>query len=215
MPSALEEQLDPIVAYLRSAGVLSLCRDGVEADDLIASITRRFATPKLPVVIASADKDFMQLVSDHVGLANPGDPERKIWNAEDVRVRTGVSPGQIVDYLSLVGDSVDNIAGLSGVGPKTAARLLQAHGSVNAMLKHPESVMPDRIRDALVAGATVLQRNHEMIRLHDEIEAGIEVEETRLGKPDVGALRQLFAGWGFRSMAAALGPENQVQHELF
>jgi hypothetical protein len=54
-----------------------------------------------------------------------------------------------------------------------------------------------------------------MIRLHDEIEAGIEVEETRLGKPDVGALRQLFAGWGFRSMAAALGPENQVQHELF
>ena len=117
MPDALEQQMTGIVSYLEAAGIASLCRDGVEADDWIAAIALR-AAPEVPVVIASSDKDFMQLVSPQIGLMNPNDKSEKVWSADEVRAKTGVEPCQIVDWLSLIGDAVDNIPGVPGVGPK-------------------------------------------------------------------------------------------------
>ena len=102
----------------------------MEADDYIACLARRAADAGMTVVIASSDKDFMQLVSARVGLLNPNDKSETVWTDGQVRAKAGVEPSQIVDWLSLTGDSVDNIPGVPGVGPKTAAGLLNQFGSV-------------------------------------------------------------------------------------
>ncbi len=134
MPDDLRPQLDEIVNYLAAAGVASFCGDGVEADDYIACLARRAAAAGWNVVIASSDKDFMQLVSAQVGLWNPNDKTETVWSREQVLAKAGVEPEQVADWLALMGDTVDNIPGVPGVGAKTAAELLRQFGSVTALL---------------------------------------------------------------------------------
>src|SRR5665213_539936 len=133
MPSDLEQQLDPIVHYLRAAGVYSFLKESCEADDCIAAITQQATAQGFEVVIASSDKDFMQLISPQVTMLNPHDKEQKLFGVENVKRKTGVEPTQIVDWLSLIGDSVDNIPGVQGIGPKTASDLLRQFGSIDAL----------------------------------------------------------------------------------
>lgn len=211
MPAGLEKQIDGIVYYLQAAGVASLCRDGVEADDWIALIARRFAG-EMPVVIASSDKDFMQLVSPRIGLLNPNDKSERIWTAADVRAKSGVAPEQIVDWLSLLGDSVDNIPGVPGVGPKTAADLLNQFGSIEALYARLSEVKSERHRASLQAASAAVRRNQELIRLRDD-SPEVSLEELALRKPDPDRLRDLYGEWGFKGMLAALTPES-VQEAL-
>src|SRR5258706_6239652 len=140
MPDDLEEQIEQIQSYLDAASIPSICHDGVEADDLIATLTRQAVADGAWVIIASSDKDFMQLVSPRVGLLNPNDKSEAIWTGEHVSAKTGVAPEQIVDWLSLIGDSVDNIPGVSGVGPKTAAELINQHGSTPEIYRNLPAV---------------------------------------------------------------------------
>jgi DNA polymerase-1 len=202
MPAGLEQQIDGIVSYLQAAGMASFCRDGVEADDWIALLARRFAA-RMPVVIASSDKDFMQLVSPQVGLLNPNDKSEKIWTAADVRAKSGVAPEQIVDWLSLIGDSVDNIPGVPGIGPKTAAELLDQFGSIEALYSRLSEVKSERHRASLQAASAAVRRNQELIHLRDD-SPDVALEELALRQSDDGRLRVLFKEWGFKSMLAAL-----------
>ena len=165
MPDDLKPQLDEIVGYLKAAGIASFCREGVEADDYIACLARRAAEAGLAVVIASADKDFMQLVSARIGLLNPNDKSETVWTDEQVRAKSGVEPSQIVDWLSLTGDSVDNIPGVPGVGPKTAAELLKQFGSVAQLYARLDEVKSEKLRAALRAAAGVVRRNRELVQV--------------------------------------------------
>lgn len=203
MPESLGQQIDSIVDYLGASGVASLCRDGVEADDWIGALAEQ-SSPLLPVVVASADKDFMQLVSDRVGLVNPNDKSEKIWNADDVMAKAGVLPGQIVDWLSLIGDSVDNIPGVSGVGPKTATDLIKQFGSIEAIYARLGEVKSERIRSALASAADVVRRNQQLIRLNPS-GLPVQLDQLALKVCDVERLRVLYAGWGFKGMLAQLG----------
>src|SRR5205823_58036 len=155
----------------------SYCRDGVEADDYIACVARHAAAAGMTVVIASSDKDFMQLVSGRVGLFNPHDKTETIWTDEQVRAKTGVEPSQIVDWLSLIGDSVDNISGVPGVGPKTAADLLQQFVSVAAIYQRLADVRSERLRASLQAAAEVVRRNQGLIRLRDDLPGDFSPDE--------------------------------------
>jgi 5'-3' exonuclease len=141
--------LDEITGYLAAAGVASYCGEGVEADDYIACLARRAADAGMAVVIASSDKDFMQLVSPRIGLLNPNDKSETVWTDGQVRGKAGVEPSQIVDWLSLMGDSVDNIPGVPGVGPKTAADLLKQFGSVTGLFARLDEVKSEKLRAAL------------------------------------------------------------------
>jgi len=109
MPGDLEQQLDEMVDYLNAAGITTLCQDGLEADDWIARLAQDAQNAGYRVVIASADKDFFQLIGPNLGLINPNDKEERLWSAAEVVAKTGVQPEKIVDWLSLVGDAVDNI----------------------------------------------------------------------------------------------------------
>ena len=214
MPDDLSSQLDEIVSYLKSANVASFCREGVEADDYIACLAWRAAGAGMTVVIASSDKDFMQLVSPRIGLLNPNDKSEAIWADEQVRAKTGVEPSQIVDWLALMGDSVDNIPGVPGVGPKTAADLLKQFGSVAELYERLDEVKSEKLRAALRAAADAVRRNLELIRLHDDLPCEFSPENLA-GKPaDAGRLRELFRRWGFKGMLAALEQSAQGQQAV-
>jgi DNA polymerase I len=204
MPSDLEQQLDQIVAYLRAAGIVSLLQDSCEADDVIAALTRHAVADGLEVVIASSDKDFMQLISPGVRLLNPQDKTDILWGMEEVRAKTGVTPTQIVDWLSLTGDAVDNIRGVPGVGAKTAADLLRQFGSMDGLYHRLEEVRPDRLRINLQASEEVVRRNQKLVRLNCEAPYEVSLEELACKPSDAAALRQLYARWGFKSLLREL-----------
>lgn len=216
MPVDLGKQIDQIVAYLEAVGLTSFCRDGVEADDYIACVARRAARAGMDVVIASSDKDFMQLVSPRIGLFNPNDKTETVWTAEQVRAKTGVNPAQIVDWLALIGDSVDNIPGVPGVGPKTATDLLNQFGSVTELFNRLNEVKSERLRAALQSSAAAVKRNVALVRLQDELPCEFAADDLASKAANSGALGELFRRWGFRSMLAELeskaqSPESKVQ----
>lgn len=204
MPADLAEQLDQITAWLGAVGIASFCENGIEADDYIAFACRKALAEGADVVIASSDKDFMQLVSPGVGLLNPNDKSETIWGAEQVRVKTGVEPGQIVDWLALIGDAVDNIPGVPGVGPKTATDLLNQFGSVAGLYARLAEVKSERIRTLLAASAEAVKRNVALVRLKDDLPFAFELEALVEQASQPGVLRELYARWGFRSLLAEL-----------
>ena len=213
MPEGLAGQLDEIEAYLTAAKIASCCLDEVEADDIIASVAKRVAADDVAVVIASSDKDFMQLVSARIGLINPNDKTGMVWTREQVVAKAGVEPGQIVDWLALMGDAVDNISGVPGVGPKTAADLLNRFGSLAGILNHLDEVKSERLRLLLQQSATLLRRNVQMIQLHD-VDSRLSLDQLVMTKPDVQKLKDLYQRWGFREMMRSLtgvGTEQQVE----
>jgi len=201
MPEGLDQQLNDIGEYLKATGIASWCQKGVEADDWIAVAARRAAAVGVRVVIASSDKDFMQLVSPAVGLVNPNDKAERIWTDAEVFAKSGVRPGQVVDWLSLVGDSVDNIPGVTGVGPKTAADLLRQFGSVAELYGRLTEVKSERLRAALTTAEADVRRNLDLIRLRDDVGGEFRLADTVPLAADNQDLLELFQRWGFRSLA--------------
>jgi len=214
MPADLEMQLDGLVDWVTAVGSHSLCRDGVEADDWLATIAVQAATEGLDVILASPDKDFMQLVQPGIRLTNPGDKTGRLWEAADVRSKTGVEPVQIVDWLSLVGDTVDNIPGVSGVGPKTATALLNEFGDCDRLLASLEWVASEGLRSRLADAVEVVRRNREMVRLRLDVPSSPAISELRYTAPDRVRLASLYERWGFRSLRAALDSAGG-QRDLF
>ena len=204
MPAGLRPQLDEIVAYLRAAGIVSLRKEGCEADDCIAALTVRAAAAGLPVVIASSDKDFMQLVSGGVKLLVPHDKAEGLWDAAQVRLKTGVEPGQIVDWLSLVGDASDNIPGVPGIGMKIAADLLRQFGSIDVLYRRLADVRSERLRTRLQTEEETVRRNQQLVRLKDDMECELPLKDLTAGESDPEELRRLYSGWGFKNLLLSL-----------
>lgn len=212
MPGELELQLSGIFAFLQASGIASFCREDVEADDWIAALARGLAE-QMPVLIASSDKDFMQLVSPAIGLINPNDKTERVWGSDEVKSKTGVEPGQIVDWLSLIGDSVDNIPGIPGIGPKTAADLLKQFGSIENLYLRLAEVKSDRLKAVLDSGAEVVRRNQRLIRLKEN-QPCASADDLILRPPQVDRMRELFAEWGFKTLLAQLNETATAQGTL-
>jgi DNA polymerase-1 len=204
MPAGLRPQLDEIVAYLRAAGIFSLRKEGCEADDCIAALTAQAAAAGLPVVIASSDKDFMQLVSGGVRLLVPHDKAEGLWDAEQVRRKTGVEPAQIVDWLSLVGDASDNIPGVPGIGMKIAADLLGQFGSIDVLYQRLPEVRSERLRTRLQAEEETVRRNQKLVRLGDVMRFELPLQDLAAMESDPEELRRLYSGWGFKNLLLSL-----------
>jgi DNA polymerase-1 len=214
MPGDLERQLPEIESYLEAARVPSFINEGIEADDWIASQACCAARAGVDVVIASADKDFLQLVSPRVGLLNPNDKSETIWKAEQVRAKTGLEPEQVVDWLSLIGDTVDNIGGVPGVGPKTATDLLKQFGTIDKLYARINEVKSERIRANLLAAEAHVRRNQKLIQLHTQMPCNFELAELAVQLGDPERLAPLFEKWGFKTMLAQLESARGTQKEL-
>jgi DNA polymerase I len=215
MPSDMEVQLDQIVSWLKASNFGSYIKDGCEADDCIGAMTKKAHAAGYEVVIASSDKDFMQLVTEHVWLHIPTDKEQPLWGREHVRAKSGVEPEQIVDWLALIGDTVDNIPGVAGVGPKTASDLLKRFGSIDEIYRRIEEVSSDRLRASLQAATEIVRRNQELVRLNDKVECGPELEELVVREGDFDSLHHLYEGWGFRTLLNELQQARLKKTDFF
>jgi DNA polymerase I len=145
----------------------------------------------------------------------PHDKTDTLWGAQEVRAKTGVEPTQIVDWLSLTGDAVDNIPGVPGVGAKTAADLLHQFGSVEALYRRLGEVRQDRLRTSLQVSEAVVRRNQKLVRLKDEVQCEVSLEELACKPSDDDALRQLYARWGFKSLLRELDQSRLPDRDFF
>ena len=204
-PEALEQQFPQIESWLDAAGFPQFSEEGTEADDWIGTYARRAEAAGWTVVIASADKDFLQLVNARIGILNPNDKSEKIWTDADVVAKTGVEPRQVADWLALVGDSVDNIPGVPGVGPKTAAELLRKYGTIEDLYARLPEIKSESQRNALTGAADAVKRNQLMVRLHEGKTGGPELSALVPRPAVTPTLRQLYARWGFKSLLAEVG----------
>jgi len=189
MPEDLRVQMEPIRNMIRAFGWPIVEAEGFEADDLIGAAAK--AETGREVLILSSDKDLSQLIDDRVKMLVP-DRDGKGLQIRDIAAtqeKFGVSPAGIVDYLSLIGDSSDNIPGVEGVGPKTAASLIAQFGSIEAMLAAPEKIAKENLRNKITAARDTLELNRKLIRLN--FNAPLEAADFTRAEPDYGKIRAL------------------------
>lgn len=180
--------------------------DGYEADDVIGTLARQADEAGLEAVIVSGDKDFYQLVGDHVHLLNPGrggpNGVDADWvdrsNAAD---KFGIPPEQVIDYLALIGDSSDNVPGAPGIGPKTAVKLLETHGGLDAILEAAPGFTAKRARESLTEHADDVRMSRELVTIKCDLPVTLDLEVLKVGEPDYGVLRDLFLDLEFRRLA--------------
>ncbi len=208
MPDELRSQIGPIREWMSAFGWPLLEQEGVEADDLIAAITARRG--QLPVRILTFDKDIAQLTADpDVQLLSSGAGDAWLFQGrQEIVDKFGVPPELLGDYLALVGDTSDNIRGVDGIGPKTAAKLLQESGGLDALLAEPAKVSNQRLRDKVLQSRELLERNRELVRLDQTLPDNWQGLDTiRRGTPDWPKLLQLAEEQGFRSLVKTIQPK--------
>lgn len=203
MPDPLRQQIEPIKALTRSMGLAGIEVQGVESDDLLASEAVTLARQGHEVLIVSSDKDFAQIVDGNIKIMLPppsANPKLgwRLLDAVGVQEKFGVPPAQIAHYLALVGDTSDNIPGLDGVGPKTAAKwLAECGGSVECVVEKAAELKPERFREAVAANADRLRLNLRLTTLNLALPA--VKPEWRTPQPE--ELFRLLDGFEMRSTA--------------
>ena len=204
MPDDLRTQIPLTESYLDGAGLARVRVQGEEADDVIATLTaqaRRDGVPR--VLIATQDKDLFQLVDDAVRIVSQTQGE-EVTGSVEVQAKTGVAPAKIVDWLALVGDSADNIPGVPGIGPKTAAALLAEFGDLDGLRAGVERLPNARVRSALQSAWDAVARNRELIRLRTDLNCGLRWDEAALRPCRTAELMGLYETLEFRSLAREL-----------
>lgn len=201
MPPDLKSQLPWIHRWLEASGLAWLSIDGFEADDVLAALALRAAEGGMTALVVSNDKDLLQVVRDGVSVVQLGrasEPPR-ILDADGVREAFGVGPEGIVDLLALTGDSSDNVPGVPGVGRKTAAKLLEEHGSLDGVLAAAEGMKPGKVRDNLLAARDTVRFSRELVQLRTDVGVG-DPDAYRPRPPDAAALDELFEALDFQSL---------------
>lgn len=183
MPEELRRQLDPMTQFLHWAGWPSVRPEGEEADDALATLSVRASLAGGRVLVASSDKDLLQIVSPQVGVVAPT-KDSKPQGPEEVRARFGVGPEQMVDLLALMGDQADNIPGVPGIGPKTAAQLLARYGALDEVWAQLDQVDPPRIRELLRLHRDVVERNRKLMRLDTDLPGLPPLDALMARRPD-------------------------------
>jgi DNA polymerase-1 len=177
-------------------------RDGVEADDLIATAVRLGLAAGLFVVIVGADKDLMQLISSRVAMWDT--MRDKTYGALEVEEKFGVPPALMRDLLALMGDSSDNIPGVPSVGPKTASDLLLKYGTIDGIYANLGEITKKRLREVLEANEANARLSQKLISLRDDEPIDFKLEELRYGGADFEKLRDLYTELGFQRMIASI-----------
>jgi 5'-3' exonuclease len=202
MPDGLVEQIPRILELLRLFGVPIVEKPGLEADDVIATLTERIlrdpAHDDLRIRIVSRDKDLEQLLSPRVALFDVH--TETITDPATLYARKGVTPGQVADLLALAGDSVDNIPGVPGIGPRTAAQLIQRFGSLDGVLAHLDEVPGKQRQRNLRDALGYLPVSRALVTLKRDADIPFSLDDARVGPPRVDEIVALFRQLGFNRL---------------
>ncbi|BAU71762.1 DNA polymerase I [Metapseudomonas furukawaii] len=204
MPDELRVQVEPLHASVRALGLPLLCVEGVEADDVIGTLARQSAAGGRPVVISTGDKDMAQLVDGHITLVNT--MTGSTLDVDGVKEKFGVGPELIIDYLALMGDKVDNIPGVPGVGEKTALGLLTGvGGGLDVLYASLDKVPELPIRGAKGLPAKLLEHkdmaflSYKLATIKCDVELDVEIDALHPGEPDRETLAELYRILEFKS----------------
>ena len=201
MPTELRSQIEPIHAIVRALGFTVLVEGGVEADDVIGTLAEQAREKGLDVLVCTGDKDMAQLVDDRVRMVNNlDDPE---LDAEGVTAKFGVPPESIVDYLALVGDTVDNVPGVPKVGPKTASKWLGEYGTLENLVAHADEIK-GKVGENLRASLHRIPLSKELVTILRDVKLDVGPLDLELVEPDTDALKTLYAELEFRTWLGEL-----------
>lgn len=205
MPDELSQQVPYLHDVIRALGIPLLSLSGVEADDLIGTLTKRACQEGHSVLISTGDKDMAQLVNDCVTLEDSF--KERVLDSQGVFEKFGVWPKQIIDYLTLMGDASDGIQGIPGIGTKTAAKLLQEYGNIEGILNNLDSIkgkLGQNIRDHRDG----IPLNHQLATILCDIPIEGDWHELKLSNPNVPELRRLYTELEFRTQLQSLDHPN-------
>ncbi|MDS4042126.1 MAG: DNA polymerase I, partial [Candidatus Competibacter sp.] len=202
----LIQQIEPLHTCIRAMGLPLLQVAGVEADDVIGTLTQQATARGLPVLIVSGDKDLAQLVDEQVRMLDT--MKNVVTDIAGVEQKFGVPPALIVDWLALVGDSSDNIPGVSGVGPVTAAKWLREYGSLDNLVANAAAIS-GKIGDKLRAGLEQLLLSRQLAMLDCQVPLPVSFEDLRPTPPDAAALQVLYERYEFRSWLKDLSSDRR------
>ncbi|UTV27658.1 DNA polymerase I [Photobacterium atrarenae] len=202
MPDDLRGQIEPLHAIIRAMGLPLIAVSGVEADDVIGTLATQASKANMPVLISTGDKDMAQLVDENITLINT--MTGVVMDSEGVVEKFGIGPELIIDYLALMGDKVDNIPGVPGVGEKTAKALLTGVGGLDALYANLDAIpalgfrgsktMPKKLAEHKEAAYL----SYELATIKLDVELDVTPDELRKGEPDADELTRLFGKLQFR-----------------
>jgi DNA polymerase I len=201
MPEDLAIQIAPLRETIEALGWPCVVVDGVEADDVIGTLAQHASARGVKTMVSTGDKDLAQLVNDKVTLVNTMSNER--LDVAGVKEKFGVPPERIIDYLALMGDTVDNVPGVEKVGPKTAAKWIAEYGSLDGVITNAaniKGVVGDNLRKAL----DWLPTGRTLVTVKCDVPLPLEFDELGYKPPDVAKLDLLYEKFGFKGMRAAL-----------
>lgn len=210
MPEELQAQIQPLYEVITAMGLPLLSIAGVEADDVIATLAKQAEHAHHKALIVTSDKDFAQIVNQHIILVNT--MTNVEMGIEGVKQKFGIPPELITDYLSLVGDTSDNIPGVPNVGPKTAVKWLTEYGSLDNIISHAEDIK-GKVGEHLRASLEQLPMAKKLATLHCDVKLDIAVHDLKPKQHDVDKLITLFKELEFRTWHKELLGEKNEQHE--
>ena len=203
MPDDMRSQIEPIRELIRAAGWNIIEVEGFEADDVLATIATKF--PNKTIRIISNDKDIAQVINENVKMyiTVPRTKGFVLRDIENVIKKFDVRPEQVIDYLALIGDSSDNIPGVQGVGPKTAALLLNQFGSIEKMLQNVDEIEKEKLRDKIRNSEEILKLNKELIRLDLDIQSDDyeRLEQLEMKLPDIETISKIVEKYQLKNIS--------------
>ncbi len=201
MPDDLVTQIQPLHELIRALGIPLIMIEGVEADDVIATLARQAANKNIKTIVSTGDKDLAQMVNDRIHLINT--MSNTYFDPEGVIKKYGVPPEQIIDYLTLMGDNADNVPGVPKVGPKTAVKWLNEYGSLDQIIACADEIK-GKVGENLREFLPQLALSKELVTLKYDVELDCVPEDLIITEPDNAALREIYDYWNFRSWLSQL-----------
>ena len=209
MPPDLAEQIPWVHEACEAMGVPILTYERVEADDVIGTLAVKAAASGFEVAIVTGDKDFFQLVHDGIKVYNPRD-DGTWYDAGGVREKFGVAPDQVVDVLALMGDSIDNIKGVPGIGEKGARDLIATYGNLDELLAHAAEISNKRYREGLLGHADDARQSRELARIRTDVPVDFLPDTLRYRGGSRERCFELFTRLGFRTLVMEYAPDAQT-----
>ncbi len=207
MPSDMRTQIDYVHEIIKALGIPLLQVRGVEADDVIGTLTTQATSDKLDVLVSTGDKDLAQLVNKRVMLVDT--MKGVTYDIDGVVEKYGVAPDRIVDYLALIGDTSDNVPGINKVGPKTAVKWLEQYGSLDDVVAAADEIK-GKVGENLREGLGQLPLSRQLVTIKTDCELELKPKELTLTPPDDDRLRDLYAELEFKTWLGELGGKSSV-----
>src|SRR5215831_2550437 len=205
MPDELAEQIPLVHRACEALGVPILTHERFEADDVIGTLAERAVSGGYDVAIVTGDKDFFQLVGHGIRVFNPRD-EGTWYDEAGVKEKFGVTPDQVVDVLALMGDTIDNVKGVPGIGEKGARELIATYGTLEHLLAHATEIKNKRYREGLLAHAEDARQSQVLARIHTDVPVPFDPEALRYRGASRERCFKIFNELGFRAFVGEYAP---------